>query len=453
MNITVVGCGKIGSTILSSLVSEGHDVIAIDNDPAVIEEITNIYDIMGVCGNGVDCDTLSEANIEKSDLFIAATGSDELNMLSCFVAGRMGAGHTIAKISNPEYNDQSLGFMQRELDLSLAVNPELLTAHEIYNVLKLPSAAKIETFSGRSFEMVELRLKHDSPLDGMSLIDLRKKYRASFLVCVVQRGESVYIPDGNFVLQNGDRIALTASPSEIQKLMRMLGLMQKQARDIMILGASKTAYYLSKILLSAGCSVKIVELDREKCVQFSDKLRGASMINGDGAKQELLLEEGLPQMDAFITLTGSDEENILLSFFASSMNVSKVISKVNRDEFASMAERLGLDCIVSPRKTVSDIIVRYARALQNSEGSSNVETLYKLMDGKAEALEFSVREDFSLIDKPLREMSLKSGILIAGIIRARKTIIPSGDDVILAGDKVIVVAAGQRLDDLADIIR
>ncbi len=453
MNITVVGCGKIGSTILSSLVSEGHDMIAIDNDPAVVEEITNIYDVMGVCGNGVDCDTLSEANIEKSDLFIAATGSDELNMLSCFVAGRMGARHTIAKISNPEYNDQSLGFMQRELGLSLAVNPELLTAHEIYNVLKLPSAAKIETFSGRSFEMVELRLRHDSPLDGMSLIDLRKKYRASFLVCVVQRGESVYIPDGNFVLQNGDRIALTASPGEIQKLMRMLGLMQKQARDIMILGASKTAYYLSKILLCAGCSVKIVEIDRERCVEFSDRLHGASMINGDGAKQELLLEEGLPQMDAFITLTGSDEENILLSFFASSMNVSKVISKVNRDEFASMAERLGLDCIVSPRKTVSDIIVRYARALQNSERSSNVETLYKLMDGKAEALEFSVRQDFSLIDKPLREMSLKSGILIAGIIRARKTIIPSGDDVILAGDKVIVVAAGQRLDDLADIIR
>ncbi|MBE6539002.1 MAG: Trk system potassium transporter TrkA [Ruminococcaceae bacterium] len=452
MKITVVGCGKIGSTILANLVSEGHDVVVIDNDPAVIEEMTNIYDVMGVCGNGVDCDTLIEAGAEKSDLLIAATGSDEFNMLSCFAANRLGVGHTIAKISNPEYNDKSLGFMQKQLGLSLAVNPELLTAREIYNVLKVPSAAKIETFSGGSFEIVELILKPDSPLDGLTLIELRKKYHASFLVCVVQRDDKIYIPDGNFTLKSGDRIALTATPSEIYKLMKMLGLMQKMAKNVMMLGASKTAFYLSKLLLASGASVKIVELDKGKCEEFCDKLGGISMIHGDGAHQELLLEEGLPSMDAFITLTGSDEENILLSYFASSQNVPKVISKVNRNEFVPIAERLGLDCIVSPRRSVSDVVVRYARALQNSEGS-NVETLYKLMDGRAEALEFIVRPDLDLLGKPLKELDLKPGLLVAGISRARKTIIPSGDDVILAGDKVIVIAAGQRLGDLADIVR
>ncbi|MEE0967919.1 MAG: Trk system potassium transporter TrkA [Clostridia bacterium] len=453
MNITVVGCGKIGSTVISNLVSEGHNVIAIDKNGDRIQEITNIYDVMGLHGNGVDCDTLAESSIEKCDLFIAATGSDELNMLSCFVAERMGANHTIAKISNPEYNDESLGFMQRELRLSLSVNPELLAAHEIYNLLKIPSAAKIESFSGRSLQMIELKLKNDSVLDGMSLIEIRKKFKASFLVCVVGRDDSVHIPDGNFVLKSGDKVALTASPAELQKLLKMLGLVQKQARDIMILGASKTAYYLSKMLLSGGSSVKIIELDKNRCDDFSNRLSGVSMICGDGAQQELLLEEGLPQMDAFVTLTGTDEENILLSFFASSNNVPKVISKVNRSEFAAMAERLGLDCIISPRKAVSDVIIRYARALQNSSGSSNVESLYKLMDGKAEALEFYVREDFVLLGRPLKEMSLKNGILIAGIIRGRKTIIPSGDDVILPHDKVIVVAAGKILDDLADIIK
>ena len=229
MKITVVGCGKIGATIVANLAAEGHDVVAIDNSPAVIAEITNIYDVMGVCGNGADYDTLAEAGVEKTELFIASTGSDELNMLSCFVAGRMGAGHTIAKISNPEYNDQNIAFMQKELGLSLAVNPELLAAHEIYNVLGLPSAAKIETFSGRSFEIVELLLRSDSPLDGMSLIELRKKYKAAFLVCVVHRGDQVYIPDGNFVLRSGDRIALTASPIEIRKLMKMLGIMQSMS--------------------------------------------------------------------------------------------------------------------------------------------------------------------------------------------------------------------------------
>lgn len=453
MKIIVVGCGKIGTTILSSLAFEGHDVVAIDNLPSVISEITNIHDVMGVCGNGVDYETLSEAGADKADIFIASTGSDELNMLACFIARKMGAAHTIAKVSNPEYNDRNSAFMQKELGLSLAVNPALLAAHEIYNVLGLPSAAKIETFSGRRYEIVELVLRSDSPLDGMSLIELRKKYKADFLVCVVQRDEQVYIPDGNFVLRSGDRIALTASPGEMQKLMKMLGLMQKPIRDVMILGASKAAFYLSKMLIDGGSSVKIVELDRERCLEFSEKLGDVSMFHGDGARQELLLEEGLPSMDAFVTLTGMDEENMLLSVFASSLGLSKVVTKVNRDEFSSLAKKLGLDCIISPSKSVSDVIVSYARALQNSEGSSNIETLYKLMDGKAEALEFSVRSDFSLCGIPLRDMSLKSGILIGGIIRSRRTIIPKGDDVILPGDKVIVVAAGQRLDDLADIIK
>ncbi len=453
MKIIVVGCGKIGTTIVSSLVLEGHDVVAVDNMTSVISEITNIYDVMGVCGNCADYDTLSEAGVDKADLFIASTGSDELNMLSCFVARRMGASHTIAKISNPEYSEQNIAFMQKEMGISLTVTPELLVAHEIYNVIGLPSAAKVETFSGRKYEIVELVLRADSPLDGMSLIDIRKKYKAAFLVCVVHRDEKVYIPDGNFVLRSGDKIALTASPSELQKLMKMLGIVQKQVRDVMILGASKTAFYLSKMLIGSDCSVKIVELDRERCLEFSDKLGSVSMIHGDGAQQELLLEEGLPSMDAFVTLTGMDEENILLSVFASSLGIKKVVSKVNRDEFSYLAEKLGLECTVSPRRSVSEVIVRYARALQNSEASSNVETLYKLMDGKAEALEFSVRSDFSLCGIPLKDMSLKSGILIGGIIRARKTIIPKGDDVILAGDKVIVLAAGQRIDELADIIK
>lgn len=453
MKIIVVGCGKIGTTIVSSLVLEGHDIVAVDNLPSVISEITNVYDVMGVCGNGADYDTLSEAGVEKADLFIASTGSDELNMLSCFVARRMGASHTIAKISNPEYNEQNIAFMQREMDISLVINPELLAAHEIYNVIGLPSAAKVETFSGRKYEIVELVLRADSPLDGMSLIDIRKKYKADFLVCVVHRDEKVYIPDGNFVLQSGDRIALTASPTELQKLMKMLGIVQKQVRDVMILGASKTAFYLSKMLAESGCSVKIVELNRERCLEFSDKLGGVSMIHGDGAHQELLLEEGLTSMDAFVTLTGMDEENILLSVFSSSLGIKKVVSKVNRDEFSALAEKLGLECTVSPKRSVSEVIVRYARALQNSEASSNVETLYRLMDGKAEALEFSVRSDFSLCGIPLKDMSLKRGILIGGIIRARKTIIPKGNDVIMAGDKVIVLAAGQKLDELADIIK
>ena len=241
MRIIIVGCGKIGNTIVSSLVSEGHDVIAVDDDPDAIADITNTFDVMGVCGNGADCETLNEAEVEKAELLVAVTGSDEMNMLSCFIAKRMGAKHTIARIRNPEYNDSSLGFLCQQLDLSVSINPELLAAQELYNILKFPSAVNVETFSGRSFEIVEIRLKQDSPLVGMKLLELRKRYQAKFLVCAVQRGDKVYIPDGSFELQSGDKIGLTASPVEIQKLLKMLGILQKQARDVMILGASRTA--------------------------------------------------------------------------------------------------------------------------------------------------------------------------------------------------------------------
>lgn len=451
MKIVVEGCGKIGITILQSLIAEGHDLVVIDNNPAVIEEITNIYDAIGVCGNGADSDTLSEAGIEKADMFVAVTDSDELNMLSCFIAKRMGAKHTVARIRNPEYNDQSLSFMKQQLGLTMSINPELLAAQELFNILKLPSATKIETFSRRNFEMVELLIKSGSPLDGIRLMDLRQKYKANFLICVVQRGEEVYIPDGNFELHSGDKIGLTATPAEIHRLLKMVGALQKQARNVMILGASRTAYYLGKMLTAGGNSVKVIEKDSKRCTEFCEALPEAVVIHGDGAMQELLYEEGIRSADAFVALTGMDEENILVSFYAMSQNVPKVISKVNRDELTVMAEKLGLDCIVSPQKIIADILVRYARALQNSIGSK-VETLYNLMDGKAEALEFKVSPEFPMLQIPLKDMKLKPNILIAGIIRGRKPIIPTGNDMILAGDQVVVIAGGHRLSDLSDII-
>ena len=453
MNIIIVGCGKIGSTILESLVEEGHDVVGIDTDEKVINEMTNMYDVMGVCGSGTDCEMLTEAGVENAEIFIAATSSDELNMISCFIAKKMGAKHTIARVRNPEYNQKNIGFLKQQLDLSMAINPEMLAAVEMFNILKLPSAVKIQTFSQRNFEIIEMILKEGSALAGVKLMDLRSKFKAKFLVCVVQRGEEVYIPSGNFQLMAGDKIGLTASPSEIQKLMRAIGADKKQAKDIMILGGSKIAYYLAKMLTASGNGVKIIEKDHEKCEELSDSLDKAVIIEGDGAQQELLLEEGLKTLDAFVALTGIDEENILISIFAANQKVPTVISKINRNELAGMAARLGLDCIISPKKIVSDVIVRYARALENSRGS-NVETLYNIMDDKAEVLEFNVKSDFKQVNIPLRDLTLKKNILIAGIIRDRKPIIPAGDDCIMKHDKVIVVVGSdQRLNDLSDIIK
>lgn len=452
MKIVIAGCGKIGVSILSRLAAEGHEIVAIDSLDDTVGEIGNIYDVMTVCGSAVDFDTLNEADVGSAELFVAVTGSDEMNMLSCFIAKGLGAKHTVARIRDPGYDEKALAFMKQQLGLSLVINPELFAAEELFNILKLPAAVNIETFSGRKMEMVELVLKPDSALDGISLADLRRKYKAKFLVCAVSRGGEVYIPDGSFVLKSGDRIGLTAAPTEVQKLLKMLGLVQRQARRVMILGGSTTAFYLAEKLLESGNSVTVIERDRDRCEKLSAGLpQGAVVIHGDGAQQELLLEEGLTSMDAFVSLTGMDEENILISYFATSKDVQKVIAKVNRPEYAEMAERLGLDSIISPKRIISDVLARYARALQNTVGSS-VETLYRLMDGNVEALEFNVSADFKGLKVPLKDIKLKPNILIAGITRGRKAIIPSGEDVIQAGDRVVVIASEHRLFDLDDIL-
>lgn len=451
MKIMIVGCGKVGLAITKSLIAEGHDITVVDSDPAVISQITNIYDVMAICGSGTDYEALKEAEVDTAELFIAVTGSDEFNMLSCFLAKKMGATNTMARIRNPEYNAKKADILRKELGVSLAINPELSAAKEMLNILKLPLAVKVETFSRGNFEMIEIVVKEGSLLDNASLIELRKKYPENFLICAVERDDKVYIPDGNFILKGGDKIGLLASPTEIQRLLKALGILQKQARNVMILGASRTAYYLAKMLIDSGNSVKIVEINHEKCVQISEVLPEAVVINGDGASRELLLEEGIDGVDAFVSLTGDDEKNILLSYFALEQNVPKVITKVNRDEYFATAEKLGLETIITPRKSIANIAVRYARALKNSMGSK-VETLYKLMDEQAEALEFIAAEDCELLGIPFKELRTKSNVLVGGIIRGRRAIIPTGQDCIMAGDRVVVISTGHPLDCLEDIV-
>lgn len=452
MKIIVNGCGKIGTTILANLVAEGHDVTAIDTNPEVIQKLTNIYDVIGVCGNGADSDILSEANAKNNDLIISTADSDEINMLSCFLAKRMGTKNTVARVRNPEYNDKSLAFLRQNLEISLIINPELMASHELFNALKLPSAYKIEPFSVRNFEIVEFKIKEDSVLDGLKIYELRNKFKSKFLIGAVQRGEEAYIPHGDFTLMAGDKIGVTGSVNEILHFFNELGIKRTAIKKVMILGASKTAVYLAKKLCQIGNSVTIIDKNRQKCEEISAELPKALVVNGDGSSQELLIEEGIESVDAVVSLTGLDELNVLISSYASSKNVPKVITKINRQELIPLAEHWGLDTVVSPRKTISNIVVGYARALENSKDSS-VETLYKLMEDMVEALEFTVKDGLDFLNVAFKELKLKENILIAGIIRDRKTIIPSGEDVLLSGDKVVILAANQRINNLSDIIR
>ncbi len=452
MKIIISGCGKIGKTIIESLLLEGHDVTVIDNNPNVITEITNVCDVIGVCGNGADADVLLEAGVQNAELVVSVAGSDELNMLSCFLAKKLGAKYTVARIRNPEYNDNNLSFVREQMDISLTINPELYTALNLYNLLKLPSAAKVETFGAGKFEIVEIKLKPDSLLDGLKISDLRNKFKAKFLISAVLRGEEAYIPDGNFVLKSGDRICISANSAEIIRLMREMGIQQNRAKKIMILGGGKLAFYLAKKLSEGNNSVTVIEKNPAVCEAFCEALPKITVVNADGTNQEVLLEEGILSVDAFVSLTGLDEQNILMSAYALTKSVPKVITKINRAELMPLAENWGLDTVVSPKMAISDVVVRYARALENSQDSS-VETLYKLMDDKVEVLEFIVKDDFSALEIPFKDLSLKKNTLVAGIVRNRKTIIPSGDDVLLPKDRVIIIAANQHINKLSDILR
>lgn len=454
MKIVVVGCGKHGLAIIGSLLEEGHDVTAVDIDEGVISNISDQYDVMCVCGDGTDYDTLLEAGVAEARLFISMTPRDEVNILSCFLAKRIGAHHSVARIEDPLTTDKALAFIKEQTSISMFLNPAKLNAQEMVNMLKLPAGMRAEYFARRSFELLEFRLPEDSGLNGLSLFEMRKIFKEHFLICSVARGEEVFVPLGDFVLQAGDRITINASPREIDKLLKHMGYIQSNSRSVMILGGSHTAYHLGRMLLDMGVGVKIIDQDRQRCRELCDALPEAVIINADGARGELLMEEGLSRMDAFVSLTGMDEENILMAIYASSQNVKKCVCKIDRIEFLDMASKMGLEGIVRPQQLMSESLVRYARAIENSTGS-NVETLYKLMGGRVEALEFNVRDTFKYRDTPLSELRprLKKNTLIGGIIRNGRSIIPDGHTVIKGGDRVIVVTTETPMYDLGDMLK
>jgi len=451
MKILIVGDGKVGMTLTEYLSREGYDIVVIDKNPDVINRTVNEYDVMGICGNGASYDILKEAEADKADLLIAATSSDEINILSCLTARKLGTKHTIARVRNPEYSNQ-LMFMKDELGLSMVVNPEFETAREISRMLRSPETISREYFSKGRVELAEIRVKEDSLLCGMSLAEINKKLDIKILVCAVQREQQVFIPDGSFVLQAGDRIHVTGTPAELDNFLNSIGAIWKKIKRVLIVGGGKICYYLVRMLEETGMDIKIIERSNERCVELSQLLERAEIICGDGSDQKLLKEEGIGQMDALVALTDIDEENIVLSMFASSVGVKKVITKVNHNSFINLLSNTGLESFVSPKLIVANNIVSYVRAMKNASASSGVQTLYKIVNNQVEALEFIVKEENKLTGKKLKEINLKPNLLIAGIVRNRQLIIPGGDDSIQKGDNVIVVTSNQYLSELEDIL-
>ncbi len=452
MRIIVAGCGKVGETIVKNLVKEGHDIAVIDTNPNVISSITDTYDVMGLVGNGASYSTLKEAGIEDAQLMIAVTNSDELNLLCCLFAKKAGDCSTIARVRNPLYNSE-IGYIRDELGLSMTINPERAAANEISRILRFPSAIKIDTFSRGRVEMLQFEIPDGSILDNLQLSDLSSKVKAEVLVCAVIRGGDVVIPNGSFVLKSGDTVSIIAAPSHAKNFFQKIGVETHRVRDTMIIGGGTIAYYLAKQLLASGIKVKIIERDMARSEYLSEELPKATVICGDGTDQELLLSEGLENCDSLVTLTGIDEENIFLSLFAKQHNSAmKIVTKTNRLSVDNIIDRLHLGSLIHPKNLTAEMITRYVRAMQNASGSSNVESLYNIVENKAEALEFWIHEEPKITGIPLADLSTKDNVLIACIIRGNDIILPNGQTTIEDGDSVIIVTTHRGFGDIKDIL-
>ncbi len=451
MKIIIVGCGKVGYAIAQQLTQEKHDITMVDDEPEHLSRADSTLDAMCLNGNGASISVLMEAGVRSADLVIAVTGVDETNLVCCLIAKSLGAQHTVARVRNPDYR-RDADMLKREIGLDMVINPDLAAAQEIARILSFPAAISVEPFAGGRIDMIGFKMQESDTILGHSLSDFHRERVAEVLICAAQRGDEFIIPNGSFVPQLDDRLYMVGAKSELHKMLRSMGRSLHRVKDVSILGGSRISMYLSWELARTGTRVHIVEQDHDKCLRLSQELPDAMIIEGDGTDNDMIRSENLFGADGFVALTGRDEENLLMALSAQRTGVRKVLAKMTRPNYMELVQETGLSSIISPKDIIANQITRYVRALANSQGMA-VESLYKLLGGRVEALEFTVSEKGAeRLGQPLKDLTLKPGILLAAIVREGRIIIPGGMTVIRAGDHVLVVTNSMGLTDLKDIL-
>ena len=449
MNIIIVGCGRVGQSLANKLNLDGNDITVVDLDGEKVASTVNRFDVMGVVGNGATRAVQQEAGIDRADLFIAVTDSDELNLLCCMIAKQASGCKGIARLKNPEYSNEA-AYLQDELGLAMVINPEYAAAKEIARVLHFPSALKIEPFAGGRVELIKFRLQKDCLLVGSSIKDIMAKLRVNVLICTIERGEQSYIANGDFVFAERDTVSIVATPKKAKEFFAKINQKGETIKDAMVVGGGVIAHYLCELLENSGVSVKIIEKDFKKCEEIAARHNKTTVIHGDAIERELLVEEGVGKADAFVALANLDVENIMLSLFAKEAGAGKLVTKISNIDYDDVISRMDLDTVICPKNITADLILRYVRSMKNTQ-NSNIETLYNIIQGEVEAAEFIVNEGAPVIGQPLSQLPLKKQVLIAAILRDKQVIIPRGGDTIQAGDRVIVVSKGQ-IFDVTDVL-
>ncbi len=454
MKIVMIGNGALGDSLIEYISREDHSVTVIDEDDGVVTEVVNKYDVLGVCGSGASVETQKEAGVDTADVVISVAGSDELNLLCCMIAKRLGAKHTIARVRDPRYLNQQ-SFMRSDLGIDVIINPEYESAREAARLIRFPAAVKLEKLAQGKVEIVEIFIGEGHPFAGQPLIKFKSKYNTNALVCAAKRGEEIIIPGGDYVISEGDTISLVGSRADITELFLKIGLVGKQLHDIVIIGGGSTSRYLAGQLLDGGFKVKIIEQDVELCGELSEEFPKATIICGDPTDPDLLDDEGVDSSDACVVMTPSDQRNFIISMFAKTRNVKKIISGLSSATFVKLATNAGIDSNITPGVLVASKVLRYIRGLVGTEDHENagrLRSLHKLVGGKVEALEFDVERDFDALGQPLRSVKLKKDLIIAALIRGNSIIYPNGETVLMSGDSVIVMTTNENLCDLDDIL-
>ena len=448
----MIGTGKVGSLLVEQLTAEGHQIVAIDRNEKKLMDLQNSFDVLCLAGNAADRKVLLEAGVGTADLVIAATNSDEVNMLCCLLAKKLGTSHTIARVRKHELADE-IEIFAEDMGLSMTINPELYAAQEIFSVLRFPGLMSVESFGHGLFQMVEFRLTEEGPATSMTLQELSRKYKSKALVCAIRREGNTVIPDGNATLRTGDLISFAADPKETELFLKLCGIRSRMPKHVMIIGAGMITYYLLRMMREVGMQSVVIESNAANAETLNQAVPGQLIINADGTDRDILDEEGLSDADAFVALTGTDEVNMLMGMYAHREGVPKVVTKISKSSMLDLVDIERVGSVVCPRDIVASRIISYVRAKENA-GGSNVETLYRIAEGTAEALEFTVHEDHgTLTGVPLRDLKTREGVILCAILRRGKVIIPGGSDTIEQGDHVVIATTIKQLTDLSMILQ
>lgn len=453
MKIAIVGIGRYGREIARHLTSEKHNIVVIDENSQDIDLVVNDYDVLGYCGNGASLETLTEAGVKNFDVLIATTSNDEVNIISCLVAKKIGVKKTIARITNTEYVKQ-LQTMGNDFGVDHFINPDVITSHEIHSLLRFPSAIHVDTFSNNLVDVVEVKLEPNSVLVGLSLYEIKEKLNVSLLICAVKRDDKIIIPHGDFNFQVNDDVYIVISSNQMVESFRKIHIFRKRIHTVFIAGGGRATKFLASKLVRSGCEVKIFEIDSEECKRLSDAIPEATVINASPTDQKVLMSEGLEDAEALIALTKYDEDNMILSAYAKSIGVKKVITRISKIQYDLIINNLGLETVISPMEVFASAVIRYVRNYQNKE-SNNSEVLnyYRLISDRVEAYEFAITKPTKYLDVPLKELKIRDNMMLASITRDGEVILPGGDDVIKLNDRIVIISNGKTIQSPDELLK